>query len=78
MSEEKGALLCGVTNEGTVIEVGGAERCVVVDLGGDLAVAVCDVDVEQLRRIASEFMFKPVKVTIQIHEPLQKSLEFGE
>lgn len=69
MSTSKEPSICEVTRDGTVIEVGGEDRCVVVDMGGDMNVAVCDVPVETLRMIASKFLYQPVKVTISLHYP---------
>lgn len=56
MSQNKGDLICEVTSDGTIIEVGGEERCVVVDMGGNFHPVVCGVPVEKLREIASKMI----------------------
>lgn len=75
MSANKGPLICETTTDGTIIEVGGEERCVVVDLGGNFHPAVCGIPVEKLKEIGSKWMYQPVRVTISIHEPTEPLLK---
>lgn len=61
--------ICESTFDGTIIEVGGDDKCVVVETGGKTNLAVCDVPVETLRMIGSKLMYQPVRVTVSIHYP---------
>jgi hypothetical protein len=69
--------ICEVTRGGTVIEVGGDDRRVSVDMGdGRDIVLLRDMPVDTVKVIASNLLYQPVKVTISLHYPDEPLLPF--
>jgi hypothetical protein len=69
MGKGKGAMIWDSVVDATVIEIGGDDQSVMVELAGGVIVQLDGVPVETLREIGSTLMYQSVRVAISIHYP---------